>query len=188
MNSKTILTDEISQAISSIPSLVWIFIAAAVLLSVFSRPIANAFLPDFKAKPLLNNSEKRLFKMLQPLVPNDFLLLAQVSYGEFLGCKNHRKYWTINAKRADIVICDANFNVVAVIEYQGRGHHGTSQNSRNGANQRDSIKKKALAEAGIAMIEIFPKFNKDIVRQSLEAVINPPEKIEKTAYGAKYRQ
>ena len=117
----------------------------------------------------------RLFKILQQETPANFHLFAQVSYGEFLRCANNKKFWTINAKRADFVICDKSFNVLAAIEYQGSGHNGSTSKSRQNTENRDRVKRKALAEANIQMIEIFSKYDRETVRQSLDPVFNPPE-------------
>lgn len=174
MNSQNVLLDGVFQAVSAFPAFLWVVIIAALVLSFFSRVLAKLFLPDFTTKPLLNKSEIRLFKIMQQATPNGFHLFTQVSYGEFLRCTNNRKFWTVNAKRADFVICDSEFNVVAVVEYQGRGHHGSSSKSKKNAKHRDSIKRSALTEANIPMIEIFPKFNHASVRESLDFVFNPP--------------
>lgn len=174
MNSQNILLEGVIQALSPMPIYLWVVILIALLLSFFSKFIAKLFLPKFTTKPLLNKSEIRLFKVLQQVTPSGFHLYAQVSYGEFLRCANNKKFWTINAKRADFVICDIEFNVVAVIEYQGRGHQGSTSKSQKNAKHRDSVKRNALIEVNIPMIEIFPKFDQASVSESLDFVFNPP--------------
>ena len=88
------------------------------------------------------------------MLPADHHLMTQVAFGEFLKGKNRKRFWTINAKRADFVICDANFNVVAALEYQGTGHFGSSARSRTNAQKRDNQKRIALREAKIPLIEL----------------------------------
>jgi len=161
------------------PPFLWIVLLAALGLSFFLKVFAKLLLPKFTTMPLLNKSEIRLFKILQQVTPYGFHLFAQVSYGEFLRCANNRKFWTFNAKRADFVICDAEFNVAAAVEYQGRGHHGSTSKSQKNAKHRDSVKRNALTEANIPMIEIFPKFNQASVGESLDFVFNPPVEYSK---------
>ncbi|MCK5644323.1 MAG: DUF2726 domain-containing protein [Gammaproteobacteria bacterium] len=174
MNSQNIIFDGLAQVFSTMPSFLWVVIVVALMLSSFLKVFAKLLLPKFTTKSLLNKSEIRLFKVLQQVTPSGFHLFAQVSYGEFLRCANNRKFWTINAKRADFVICDTEFNVIAAIEYQGRGHHGSNSKSHKNAKHRDSVKRNALTEANIPMIEIFPKFDQTSVSESLDFVFNPP--------------
>ena len=175
MSSQNMLFDGVSQAFSSAPTILWVVLIAALFVPFTLKIIAKSLLPNFTSKTLLNKSEIRLFKILQQETPDNFNLFAQVSYGEFLFCANNKKFWTINAKRADFVICDKSFNVIAAIEYQGSGHKGSTSKSRQSSETRDRVKRKALAEANIQMVEIFPKFDRDTVRQSLDPVFNPPD-------------
>jgi hypothetical protein len=109
---------------------------------------------DFKAQPLLNKSEARLFramdKMVIELAPPGWQVMAQVSLGEILRCEDKDAYLCINSKRVDLLIVDADCKPVHAIEYQGGGHfqgaHATAA--------RDAVKKEALRRAGIGYEEI----------------------------------
>ena len=108
---------------------------------------------DFTAQPLLNTSEARLFKVLDKLVLEmrpGWQVMAQVSLGEILRCKDTAAYGCINSKRVDLLIVDADCNPHTAIEYQGGGHfkgaHATAA--------RDAVKKEALRRAGIGYEEI----------------------------------
>jgi hypothetical protein len=111
-------------------------------------------LADFKAQPLLNQSEARLFKALDKLVielaPPGWQVMAQVSLGEILQCEDKAAYGCINSKRVDLLIVDADCKPRHAIEYQGGGHfkgaHATAA--------RDAVKKEALRRAGIGYEEI----------------------------------
>ena len=120
MNSQNILLEGVTQAFSTIPTILWVVVAVALVLTFFSKVLKKLLLPNFEAKPLLNKSEIRLYKVLQQVTPKGFHIFAQASYGEFLHCASNRKFWTVNAKRADFVICDTKFNVVAAVEYPVR--------------------------------------------------------------------
>ncbi len=60
---------------------------------------------DFKAQPLLNKSEARLFKAIDKwvieLAPPGWQVMAQVSLGEILRCEDKAAYGCINSKRVD---------------------------------------------------------------------------------------
>ena len=109
---------------------------------------------DFKAQPLLNKSEARLFKALDRLVielaPPGWQVMAQVNLGEILRCEDKLAFGCINSKRVDLLIVDADCNPRSAIEYQGGGHfkgaHATAA--------RDAVKKEALRRAGIGYEEI----------------------------------
>jgi len=108
---------------------------------------------DFTAQPLLNKSETRLFKALDKIVLEmrpGWQVMAQVSLGEILWCKDKDAFSCINSKRVDLLIVDADCNPLHAIEYQGGGHfkgaHATAA--------RDAVKKEALRRAGIGYVEV----------------------------------
>ena len=109
---------------------------------------------DFKAQPLLNKSEARLFKAMDKLViemaPPGWQVMAQVSLGEILRCEDKDAYACINSKRVDLLIVDDDCKPHTAIEYQGGAHfkgaHATAA--------RDAVKKEALRRAGIGYEEI----------------------------------
>lgn len=101
---------------------------------------------DFTVQPLLNKSEARVFKELDRMVLNcnpGWQVMAQVSLGEILRCRNPEAYGCINSKRVDLLLMDEDCQPRHAVEYQGGGHHqGT-------AAARDAIKREALRRAGI---------------------------------------
>jgi hypothetical protein len=108
---------------------------------------------DFKAQPLLNNDETRLFRVLDRLVLErrpGWQVMAQVSLGEILRCKDKAAYGCINSKRVDLLIVDADCNPHTAIEYQGGGHY----KGAHATAARDAVKKEALRRAGIGYEEI----------------------------------
>lgn len=173
MTSQNIYLESLTQAFTAMPLYLWALIVGALVFSLVLRILARVLQPKFTARPLLNKSETHLFKILQDTTPDGFYVFAQVSYGEFLCCASHRKFWTINAKRADFVICDSEFNAVAAIEYQGRGHFGKTHKSRRNTKKRDNAKFRALREANIPMVEIPPTFDRELIRDVLDFVYNP---------------
>lgn len=131
---------------------------------------------EFEGRPLLNRSEFQVLLALEEavcLLNAGHRVMAQTCYGEFLKLKSrernddtNRAYRSINSKRADFVIIDAAGYPIVVVEYQGSGHYqGT-------AELRDAVKREACRSAGVALIEVFPKFEKATlsrdVRQALQ--------------------
>ena len=106
---------------------------------------------EFRARPLLNRREAKLFKALDAAViarNPGWQVMAQVSLGEFLASPDREAYGAVNAKRVDFALMDPDSRVTHAIEYQGSGHHqGT-------AAARDAVKKEALRRAGIGYHEV----------------------------------
>lgn len=129
------------------------------------------FAPRFERYPLMNQTETRLFKMLRAELPAGWSVMCQVSYGAFLRNKSYKRFMSINSKRADFVLLDADLNVAAAIEYHGTGHLGNTRTSRTRAEKSDAIKRQALREAGVALIEMPAKFDRDGVAGMIQAVV-----------------
>ena len=106
---------------------------------------------DFSVQPLLNRREARVFRELDQIVIGcnpGWQVMAQVSLGEILRCKDTEAYGCINSKRVDLLLVDENCRPRHAIEYQGTGHHqGT-------AAARDAVKKEALRRAGVGYHEV----------------------------------
>jgi hypothetical protein len=107
---------------------------------------------EFAIQPLLNKSEARVFKELDRIVIGcrpGWQVMAQVSLGEILRCKDAEAYRCINSKRVDLLLVDEGCRPRHAIEYQGGAHHqGT-------AAARDAVKKEALRRAGIGYHEVM---------------------------------
>ncbi len=96
---------------------------------------------EFSARPLLNQSEARVFEELCQIVGRckpGWRVMAQVSLGEILRSKDTEAFWCINSKRVDMLLVDEACRPRHAIEYQGGAHYqGT-------AAARDAVKKEAL--------------------------------------------
>ena len=103
----------------------------------------------FYKQDLLNKSERKLYwKLLKS--KKSYFVFAQISLGEILRNDNKYHYKTIMCKRADFCVTDKNFNPIAVIEYNGKGHYSDT------SNLRDSIKQTATQNAGLLFVAITP--------------------------------
>ena len=154
------------------PASFGMIVLGAFLLVIIAAWLSRkgVFAPPFEGRPLMNQTELRLFKMLRAELPAGWSVMCQVSYGAFLRNKSYKRYMSINSKRADFVVLDADMNIVAVIEYQGKGHFGNSRDSRARAENSDTVKRQALREAGIALIEVPAKLDRESVTGMIQTL------------------
>lgn len=106
---------------------------------------------EFSARPLLNQSEVRVFEELCQIVSRcmpGWRVMAQVSLGEILRSKDTEAFGCINSKRVDMLLIDETCRPRHAIEYQGGAHYQGS------AAARDAVKKEALRRAGIGYHEV----------------------------------
>ena len=106
---------------------------------------------EFNARPLLNQSETRVFEELCQIVSRcrpGWRVMAQVSLGEILRSRDTVAFGCVNSKRVDMLLVDEECRPRHAIEYHGAGHYqGT-------AAARDAVKKEALRRAGIGYHEV----------------------------------
>ena len=145
-------------------------IFVAMLLNI----VGAALRPQFKLRPLMNKAESAVYRQLVKAAPAGWVVMCQVSYGAFLSNKSRKRYWTVNAKRADFIITDGGSDVVAVIEYQGSGHYGSSRQGRERAEKSDRIKRTATTEAGIHFFELPKNSGPDQVARLFDALTPAP--------------
>ena len=152
-----------------------IVLVVGILLVAAFRIVGKAglFRPSFDVRPILNKTEARLYRMLCDELPDDWSVMAQVSYGVFLQNRSRKRYMTINAKRADLVVFNAALKIAAVVEYQGHGHYGSSSSSRDKAERSDRVKRQALSEAGLRLLEIPAKFDQALIRDIARDLAGP---------------
>ncbi len=107
---------------------------------------------SFRRRRLLNRSEYETFRVIEAEITAarcGYRVFAQTSLGEVLTSPDDNAFYSINAKRVDILIVDQGGWPVVAVEYQGAGHYqGT-------AAARDAIKKEALRKAGVGYVEIL---------------------------------
>jgi hypothetical protein len=128
---------------------------------------------DFKAQPLLNKSEARLFKAMDKMVLEmrpDWQVMAQVSLGEILRCEDKDAYACINAKRVDLLIVDEECRPLHAIEYQGGAHYKGAHHTA----ARDAVKKEALRRAGIGYVEVVAGDTPAELRRVVERLVQKP--------------
>lgn len=146
--------------------IIFIFILAALSLAVFvyksprsrlERDVQQVARAQFRARPLLNRSEAKLFRQVSIWLDENAAGLnvaPQVTYGAFMSTEARDDWFRMASKRADFVIFDDNGNVRLIIEYDGPGHYGASRRSVDDAHGRDIQKNVAAASAGIPLLRI----------------------------------
>ena len=126
---------------------------------------------DFKAQPLLNKSEARLFKAIDRQVLEarpGWQVMAQVSLGEILRSPDKDAYLCINSKRVDLLIVDEECRPLHAIEYQGGGHY----QGAHATAARDAVKKEALRRAGIGYVEVVAGDTPAELRRVVERLVS----------------
>ena len=129
----------------------------------------------FTTQPLLNKSEVRVFKELDRIVIScnpGWQVMAQVSLGEILRCKDSDAYSCINSKRVDLLIVDDDCKPLHAIEYQGGGHYKGAHHTA----ARDAVKKEALRRAGIGYVEVVAGDTPAELRRLVERLVSVPPK------------
>ena len=127
---------------------------------------------DFKSRPLLNQSERRLLAVLDKTLSEEkpnWRAMGQVSLGEILVSDDKDAYWAINSKRVDLLIVDDSCRPVHAVEFQGTGHHLGAETAA-----RDAVKKEALRRAGIGYLEVMSNQTPAQVRLLLQGLLRPP--------------
>lgn len=148
--------------------------------------------PLYQMRPVLNAAERRLQREIERVMPAHFharaRLLAQVSLSEFIYAPAKADYLAISAQRVDFLIVDQGFRPICAIEYQGAGHFGPSQHSRNRTRSRDFSKRRALRVAGVPLVEIPEAYDTSLLsarlgdvtgRHDLPEPARPPRRADR---------
>ncbi len=131
-----------------------------------SSPTTNARLSALQAssvtvKKPINKEAYRILLKIEKILTSDApkaRVLAEVGMGAFLSTagggdllpEDKLAFSSFNAKRVDFLIIDGFGQPAFIVEYQGSGHHmgGT-------AGERDMLKREAIRQARIELVEIF---------------------------------
>jgi hypothetical protein len=136
---------------------------------------------DFERQRLLNASERRVFIALEAMVAElgaGHRVMAQTSVGELLRPKAASGDWklrkdayaSINSKRFDFAVVDADGMLALAVEYQGEGHH------QEKAFMRDAVKREACRRAGVPFLEVEKGMKPAELRQRVMGILAPGER------------
>lgn len=124
---------------------VTIIVLVAMVAVYAFRGRAGASKGAFGRRPLMSAHEQKMYLRLVDVFPaSDYAVLAQVSFGALLTAKEGASRNGFSQKRADFVLTDRSFKVLAVIELDD-GSHATREHQDAG---RDAM----LRQAGYKVI------------------------------------
>jgi hypothetical protein len=100
-----------------------IAIAIAALMKVKSAERGTK--GNFVKRPVATANEQGMFWRLVECFPMpEHIVLTQVSFGALLNAKDGASRYSFSQKRADFVLLDKSFKVIAVIELDDSSHKG----------------------------------------------------------------
>lgn len=129
----------------------------------------------YAKKPLTPPEQEMYWKLIKALP--EYIILAQVGFSGFLYTKdgrskeNYIKFNNVKQKRADFIICDKNFEIIAAIEIDDSSHD----------KEKDEKRDIALLEAGITTIRwnVRKLPREEEIRNTVNRLKTPiPVKIE----------
>jgi len=101
--------------------------------------------------PLTRNEQAMYFR-LQGALP-DLIVLSQVSFGALLAARATAVRNTFDRKRADFVICEKSFKVVAIVELDDSSHDGKEARDERRDSQLKAAGYRVLRYRGIPNID-----------------------------------
>jgi hypothetical protein len=134
----------------------WIFllvIAAAVIVFMLvklkgrqgNEVEEQAAKGTFTGRTIATKNEQAMFWRLVQVFPMpEYIVLTQVSFGAMLNAKGGASRYSFSQKRADFVLLDRAFSVLAVIELDDASH--------DGQEERDRKRDEMLIEAGYRVL------------------------------------
>ncbi|WP_413460621.1 DUF2726 domain-containing protein [Herbaspirillum huttiense] len=130
-----------------------VYLAIGIVFYVAYRRL---FTSEYSAKnysrmPLLTEHEKKCYKVLQEAIGTKLIIAPQVVFGAFIKVKGlaltdkNKARHKVAHNRGDFVICDRDFNVVALIELDDASHRRWSQRAKDA--RRDQLMKTVGVKA-----------------------------------------
>ncbi|MBD9403869.1 DUF2726 domain-containing protein [Acidovorax sp. ACV02] len=141
-------------------ALVLIVVGAALVAAANKKSAGTAERP--KRKSLLTEREQAMYNRLVQALP-ERVVLAQVSFSALLTARAYAVRNTFDRKVADFVVCDAAFQVIAVVELDDSSHKGRAK--------EDSARDALLSDAGYRVIR-YPRVP-DIDRVKSDLAVVP---------------
>lgn len=95
---------------------------------------------SFRARPIATANEQKMFwRLITAFGAPEYIVLTQVSFGALLIAKDGASRYSFAQKRADFVLLNKGFKVLAVIELDDSSHKGREANDAS----RDAMLKEA---------------------------------------------
>lgn len=148
--------------------LLLVFAAAFVALAITAKRRPRGVTEKPRASWPLTKNEQAMYFRLSGALP-DLIVLSQVSFGALLSAKSTAARNTFDRKRADFVICEKSFKVVAIVELDDSSH--------DGRKARDDKRDAQLTAAGYRVLRYRGIPNIDRVQADF-APPSPPSNLE----------
>ncbi|SDE95664.1 Protein of unknown function [Variovorax sp. CF079] len=139
------------------------FLAVLVFAKLFPRGRGREEAP--RAMWPLTRNEQSMYFRLQGALP-DLIVLSQVSFGALLSARSTAVRNTFDRKRADFVICEKSFKVVAIVELDDSSH--------DGKRARDDKRDAQLKNAGYRVLRYRGIPDIDRVQSDFSPPLPPP--------------
>jgi hypothetical protein len=135
-------------------------IVVAMALGFMALLVIAPFIPRRRGGPQevpratwpLTRTEQSMYFRLQGALP-DLIVLSQVSFGALLTARTWAARNTFNRKRADFVICEKSFKVVAIVELDDSSHDGNEARDEQRDAQLINAGYRVLRYRGVPNIE-----------------------------------
>lgn len=126
-------------------SLIVLFAVLVIAIIALAALKGKASAPSEKPrrKRLMTDREQAMYNRLRQSLP-DLHVLPQVAFSALLTATTRSARNTFDRKVADFVVCDAAFQVLAIIELDDKSHKGRQR--------QDAQRDKKLIDAGYCVI------------------------------------
>ena len=138
-------------------------IAVVTLFSALANKKADASknTKSFEVKPRIPvtaNEQKMFWRLLGDFPAPDFVVLAQVSFAALMTSRRQADRNQFNRKRADFVICDKAFKVLAVVELDDASHKEDKDQGRDAMLKAAGFKVlryRGIPNSGTVRTDVF---------------------------------
>ena len=94
-------------------------------------PVSKKSFEVSPRRPVTENEQKMFWRLSEDFPHPEFVVLAQVSFAAFMTSRRPADRNQYNRKRADFLICDKTFKVLAVVELDDASHKEEKDQSRD---------------------------------------------------------
>ena len=141
-------------------------IFSVAIVAVFSaltskRSGAAKGIKGFEVKPRIPvtaNEQKMFWRLSEDFPAPEFVVLAQVSFAALMTSRRQADRNQFNRKRADFVVCDKAFKVLAVIELDDASHKENDDQSRDTMLKAAGLKilrYRGIPNSGTVKADVF---------------------------------
>jgi very-short-patch-repair endonuclease len=156
---------------------------ALVIATLFGTRRQQEFQLPYVSKKLMNHAEQRIFRELQRILPNGYVIYPQMVMSAVMRTKGSgRLFWfhhnKINKKTLDFVVFSYDEYIpILAIEYDGKTHKQPRRQAR------DAFVNKLIVQAGISMLRITHNNNRNNneLRSTIHRILTDhPKRIDVT--------